>query len=201
MRPKLKIYKWEKYWRLTIVKEVEKKDRYRVFLCECECWNFIKVLLNHLRIWNTKSCWCIFKDSNKTHWMYWTKIYKIYYNIKTRCENIDNKDYKHYWWRWIKNEWGTFEDFHKDMIGNYKDGLSIERIDVNGNYNKKNCCWITLSEQQKNKRNTIKHKWKPLSYWCEKVGKTYIVVKARIKYWWSVEDAIFKKVRKRSKTI
>ena len=86
------------------------------------------------------------------------KLYQVWANIKTRCYNSDIKDFKSYGGRGIKicNEWkGThsFPVFEKWALGNgYKIGLSIERINNNGNYEPKNCKWATKAEQSRNQR-------------------------------------------------
>lgn len=79
-------------------------------------------------------------------------IFNIYHGIRQRCYNPRHKDYKYYGGRGIKCEWESFDDFQRDMKSSYKIGLSIDRADVNGNYNKHNCHWIPRREQPKNRR-------------------------------------------------
>jgi len=180
MTKKIEVNKWDKYWMLTIIKEVcwytsPKWHKRRCFKCQCECWNIKIIKLGHLRNWGIKSCWCLLlKGTNTKHKLSYTKIYNTFNHIKQRCNNKNNKDYKNYWARWIKCEWDNVEDFNNDMWKIYKKHFkennwdtTIERIEVNWNYNKKNCVWATLKEQARNKRNTIKYNWIPLITLCE----------------------------------
>ena len=89
-----------------------------------------------------------------------TRLYAIWHGIKRRCLKPNCKDYKNYGERGISihNEWiNDFLSFKEWAIGSgYKDSLTIERLDVNGNYVPSNCTWIKMSEQSKNRRNVIK---------------------------------------------
>lgn len=127
------------------------------------------------------------------HWFSKDKFYMKYYHIKERCNNINNVRYKSYWWRWIKLEWKTFEEFKNDMFPTYKEWLTIDRIDVNWNYNKENCRWITNKEQQNNKTNNkiIKYNWKThtLSEWSNILNIKYNTLASRLYRWMSIEKA------------
>lgn len=83
-----------------------------------------------------------------------TRFYKIWKGMSTRCNNEKYKLFKDYGGRGIKicNEWRTFENFRDDMLASYKEDLSIERKNNDGNYCKENCKWATRQEQNMNKR-------------------------------------------------
>ena len=83
-----------------------------------------------------------------------TRFYKIWKGIKTRCYNKNYREFKYYGGRGIKmcDRWHKFENFRDDMLVSYKDTLSIDRIDFNGDYTLDNCRWATPSEQCLNKR-------------------------------------------------
>lgn len=191
--------KWDRFWRLSIIKEVERDiwnnwSKYRKFLCYCDCWIYTKVRLKKLIKWDTKSCWCLRKDILKkritTHWMTWTKIYYVYNELYKRCNNLNHTRYKDYGWRWIKCEWNTFDQFYKDMWDDYKEWLSIERIDNNWNYCKNNCRWATMKEQARNTRQNIKYEWKCLKEWSEMLWLKYTTLYMRIKRGTKIEDII-----------
>jgi hypothetical protein len=78
--------------------------------------------------------------------------------MRTRCNNPNRKEWANYGGRGIKvcSEWDSFENFYEWAINNgYADDLSIERKDVNKGYSPKNCCWIPLVEQARNKTNSL----------------------------------------------
>lgn len=186
MSKKRIVKNWEKFWRLSIIKEVEPNNmRQRIFKCECICWNIKDIKLMHLVNWNIKSCWCI----SKKHWMAHTRFYHIFKWLNQRCKNPRTQDYKLYWWRWIKCEWNDFISFRDDMYGLYvkqseihwEENISIDRINSNWNYSKENCKWSIQSEQVYNRRNTIQYKWKSLSEWCRILDIKYITARDRIK--------------------
>lgn len=113
-----------------------------------------------------------------------------------RCSSPKSMHYRHYGGRGITvcEAWKTFEGFHADM-GDRPAGMSIERDDVDGNYEPGNCRWIPHKEQHYNKRNTIfvevDGEQICLSVACRKLGLSYNRVRDRIKtLGWSVEDAI-----------
>jgi len=198
---KLIISKWDKYNRLTIIKEVQGvNNKKRKFQCKCDCWNIKDIDLENLKSWHTRSCWCISKEKNivwginhKTHWMHWTKIYNIWAWLKKRCNNIDYRDYKYYGWRWITydKKWEKFEWFYKDMKEWYSVKLSIDRIDNNWNYSKENCRWATDIQQARNKRNNVLYKWKCISQWCEELWINRHTFTSRLRYGWTIEKALF----------
>lgn len=86
-----------------------------------------------------------------------SKLYTIYYGMLDRCNNVNNVNYKHYGGRGISicGKWSNFENFKEDMEEGWEDGMSIERVDVNGDYCPENCIWIPLPDQALNKTNTV----------------------------------------------
>jgi len=192
---------WDKYNYLTIISKPFIKTRpnwctYKRVECKCQCWTIKDYDLSKLRIWEIKSCWCMrWKLQIQTRWSHWktnTKFYKVYAWIRSRCNTKSSWNYKNYWWRWIKCEWETYNDFEKDMFSTYKEWLSIDRIDVNWNYCKENCRWVTPKEQARNTRKTLYYKWKDLHYWIDELWLKKSTVTERIRvYWYSIEKALF----------
>lgn len=109
------------------------------------------------------------------HWVYkdWNKRFAtIYYHMRNRCNNINDTRYHDYWWRWIKCLWSSFQDFYEDMYEWYlshcaeywEKNTTIDRIDNNWNYCKDNCRRATRSEQDFNKRQSLKIKIDDIEY-------------------------------------
>ena len=125
------------------------------------------------------------------HGMCGTRLYRIWGNIKGRCYCKSRREYKNYGGRGIKicDEWiSNFQAFYDWAISNgYKDDLTIDRINVNGNYEPNNCRWITNKEQQCNRQyNRIisyNGKSKPLSKWAEEFDMCYKTLQKRVNKW------------------
>ncbi len=155
------------YGMLRIIKEVEpgikpSGQRYSRVLCECECGNRKIIRKFSVTSGRTKSCGCLQKKKTSeiftTHGMSGKRLNSIYRGMKSRCYNKHSPDYENYGERGITicEEWlktpCSFYDWAKDK---YKDGFSIERIDVNKGYCPDNCRFISLVEQARNKTNTF----------------------------------------------
>lgn len=114
--------------------------------------------------------------------------------MKSRCTNQSNKSYKNYGGRGISFDprWGNFEAFLADM-GEVPDGLSLDRVDVNGPYSKDNCRWATKHEQVTNKRNNVRYLFdgrsQTLPEWSRDLGIKRLTLYYRIKSGMSVEQA------------
>lgn len=145
---------------------------------------------------------------NKKKSMYIKRLGTIYYHMKKRCYDKENKSYKYYGNRGIKicNEWLLDrKQFYKWAFENgYNDNLTLDRIDVNKDYCPDNCRWITLKEQQINKTNnrflTYKGQTLTFSQWEEKLGFKQGTLRDRIdRYGWSITEAIERPIYHKSK--
>ena len=149
-----------KYNMLTVIKfnHSNKKSRKSYWLCKCECGNEKVICGNSLKTGNVKSCGCLLKRGNTKHGLKHTRLYDILCGMKRRCYNPNQPCYKNYGARGIKvcDEWlndpKAFYDW--SITHGYKDDLTIDRINVNGNYEPSNCKWVSIKEQGRNKRNT-----------------------------------------------
>jgi len=189
---KLVVKKWDRYWMLCVIKEVDKKRWRRAFLCKCDCWNTKVIVLDDMRSGMSKACGCQRNKDKFKHWLIRTRQYMIWRKMKDRCSNKREQNYKNYWWRGIRvcDRWQDFMNFREDMKSWYEDHLTIDRIDSNGHYNKENCRRITNAKQQSNKRNNIKYKGKLLKRWCEELWVKYQTVYMRIRRWRTKKDAL-----------
>lgn len=155
------------------------------WLCKCICGNTVLVDTFKLISGHTKSCGCLQREraslANKKHGLRNTRIYKTWCNMKSRCFNKNHSDYYNYGGRGITvcDEWkNDFKAFYDWAISNgYRDDLTIDRIDVNGNYEPNNCRWETNYTQALNKNNTVKIKWygelRPLKEICNLYNVDY----------------------------
>lgn len=114
------------------------------------------------------------------------RLYKIYYSMKGRCTNPSLKEYMRYGGRGIEicKEWDeSYENFKEWAYANgfntENPELSLERIDVNGNYEPSNCKWIKLKEQYNNMQRTIRIADLSLSEFCRQAGLKYSSVKSK----------------------
>lgn len=127
-----------------------------------------------------------------------TKIYNLWRAMKDRCQNPKNAAYKNYGGRGIKvcESWNDFSNFYADM-GEPGYGLTLDRIDNDGNYCKDNCQWTGRSEQSLNKRSavklTINGKTLSVSQWANKSPVAAKTIYARIKNGWPHDLAVFSK--------
>ena len=193
----------QKFGRLTVL-GFDKQDNYRqyMWLCKCDCGNIVSVRGYSLRSGNTQSCGCLQKDINlklrQTHGKTNTRIYNIWVGMKQRCLTPSTSCYKYYGGRGISlcDEWKSFEPFNEWAISNgYQENLTLDRIDVNGNYEPQNCRWITLKEQQNNTRRnhyiTYNGETKTLKEWSEQLGINHSTLLDRLRHPnWSIEEAL-----------
>lgn len=139
--------------------------RYAKWLCKCECGNYCERTTSVLkRSRNNHSCGCLAEKhlrdmamSNVTHGMTGSRLYGCYKGMMSRCYRPKDVHYNAYGKRGItvceewKNKPSAF--FEWALANGYSDELTIERINVNGNYEPQNCTWIPMSEQYKNKQS------------------------------------------------
>ncbi len=151
----------QRFGRLTVVERHGKgTDGHALWLCVCECGETTIAASNDLTLGKKKSCGCLRKQINstihKTHGKKNTKLYYVWQRMKQRCHYPKSKDFSFYGGRGITvcEEWkNNFQAFYDWAMSNgYFDGLTLDRIDVNGNYEPSNCRWVTMKVQCNNRR-------------------------------------------------
>lgn len=151
-------YIGKRYWRLTVIDVLEKGVR--KFKCRCDCGNIYFAVPYNLENGSEKSCGCLQREISENAFSH-DRLYSVWQNMKRRCYSPNNRNYHNYGGRGIvicdewKNNYIAFKDWAYSSGYNEKAEFgecTIDRIDVNGNYEPKNCRWITNIEQQKNKR-------------------------------------------------
>ena len=146
------------------------------------------------------------KGENNGHYKHGgkgTKLYEVWCSMKRRCELPSLASYKYYGGRGISvsAEWKeSFIAFRNWAYENgYKEGLSLDRIDNNGNYEPSNCRWVTMKEQANNQNHTLKIEYKgevkTLTEWAELLGiKRHTLYHRIYKNGWDIDRAFTEKV-------
>lgn len=185
----------EKEGRLKVLRRVE-NDKYgnARWLCLCDCGNQVTVNGQHLRSGKTKSCGCYHKDkvskSGFKHGYSSTPLYKRWHAMKSRCTNTNSDSFKDYGGRGIRicDEWLKPANFIKWALENgYREELTIERIDVNGDYTPENCIWATRAEQNRNTRRNISQKVQGKEYTLAELASKLGVTRSTVYDWYHKE--------------
>lgn len=168
-------------------------------LCRCDCGTEKVISKYQLANGHTRSCGCLRRDlvtaKNKTHGMCGTRTYRIWKSMLARCYQPSMSRFEHYGGRGIKvcARWHVFENFYADM-GKVPGGMSIDRIDVNGNYDPQNCRWATAKQQARNttanKRYTYQGKSLCVAEWSDRLGICRDTLLNRIKNGFTPQEAI-----------
>ena len=178
------------------------------YFFKCHCGNNVTKMLYGIK--DNSSCGCSLKEQRsnagkkcKTHGSSNKRLYHIWENMKQRCYNPKSHHYKHYGGKGILicDSWlNRFESFREWAENNgYQDNLTIDRINLNENYNHENCRWITNFLQQANTSKTVIIEYNGerahISEWARRIGINRSLLGRRLRYL-SIEKALTQPVRK-----
>ncbi len=148
----------QRFGKLTVISEAGRnKDGSVIWLCRCDCGNMTQKIGTRMKNGYVHSCGCAhMKHGQASSRGKRTRLYRIWLNMKTRCNNPRVKDYKNYGGRGIKicDEWQhSYQSFCDwATLHGYLENLTIDRINNDGNYEPSNCRWATYKEQRHNQR-------------------------------------------------
>ena len=200
--PKLKDLTGQRFGRLVVIARDRSEQARRVhWLCKCDCGELTSVGSEALSGGKTLSCGCLRREKSREkatkHGYAGTPLYKCWKRMKKRCFNPNESNFEHYGGRGITvcDAWLRPEPFIEWALANgYREGLSIDRIDVNGNYEPANCRWVTLDEQKANKRNsrrvTLFGEQTNLNQIEKKYGVCHHTISARLAAGFTPEEAL-----------
>lgn len=160
-----------KFGAFTVLDKGEKKGYHQKWICKCDCGIIKEVFSTTLRNKENPNCGC----SRKTHGESYSPLYRVWVNMKSRCNNPNAQYYSEYGGRNITycKEWENYENFSNWAKENgYQKGLELDRIDNNRNYSPENCRFTTRYISQRNKRS---HKNSSSQY----VGVSYVASRER----------------------
>jgi len=187
---------------ILFISDTEPSKR-RTANLKCHCGNVFVNVIDGVKQGKVKSCGCINTNEARkkwsiTHQMTNTSEYKSWCAIKARCYNTKNTRYNTYGGRGVRvcERWlSSFENFYADMGNRPTPQHSIDRIDVNGDYEPSNCRWATPKEQANNRTTS---KWltlgkitKTLSQWAEKTGLGAPTIRYRLKAGWGIKKTLY----------
>lgn len=170
-----------------------------MWLCVCDCGSSSVVRGTGLIAGRTRSCGCGMSEAArrpKTHGASKTALYRRWRAMLDRVQNPNHGEFGNYGGRGIQvcDRWHSFIAFRADMGNTFQEELTLERVDVNGNYEPANCRWATSREQNINRRNnhkvTFQGQTMTVQEWGEKLGIKPNTIVTRLRRGWPIERAL-----------
>ena len=191
------------FGRLQAISVAPQSGRTRKWRCKCACGKTVDVVTNYLVSGHTRSCGCLHGQTtaarNFKHGQTRTKLHVAWSNMRDRCLNPKNAKYHRYGGRGIKicERWMEFAAFAADM-GEPPKGLTLDRIDTDGDYTPDNCRWANYVTQNRNRYDNVKLTARGqtlcITEWERLSGNSRQTISRRIAKGWMPEDAIFRPV-------
>lgn len=200
----------QRFGRLVAISYVAGSPK-KAWMCKCDCGATVEIRGRNLRIGKTRSCGCLKRDNLAAgiavaHGMTRTPTYKSWNSMIGRCTNPAEPTYRRYGGAGVTvcREWRKFAAFLSDM-GIRPSGTTLDRIDVQGNYEPKNCRWASAKVQANNRGNnrliTYGGKRMTIRQLCDLTGADYSRTRDRIcKLGWDVQRAISTPAQNKRKT-
>ena len=209
--PKFRDLTGQRFGRLTVIERSENHGKRVMWRCLCDCGNELITRGDALTEGKTQGCGCYNRERSSEHHTKHggskTRLYREWLKVKTRCFNPKYSRYSDYGGRGICvcKEWSdSFEAFRDWAIANgYHDSLTIDRVNVNGNYEPSNCRWITNQEQQNNRRDnhyiTYNGETHTITEWARIYGLSENGLVHRFIHGWDIERAFTTPMQKKTK--
>ena len=201
MSGRLSVESGTRFGRLSVVIEHQQRCGRRRFLCRCDCGALTIVDMAKLRSGRTRSCGCLAREINAlhsvTHGQNGRPLYRVWAAMKSRCANPNVASFGRYGGRGISvcEEWLEYARFQvwADTNG-YRSGLTLDRIDNDGNYEPGNCQWVSRSRQANNRTSSrlvaYRGEIKSIADWSRTTGLAAGVIWKRLNRGWSAERAL-----------
>lgn len=194
----------KRFGRLVVIenagKQKAEKSTRTLWKCQCDCGNITYVVTSNLTTGKQVSCGCYRREKNVKHGVSGSRVERILNAMKQRCYNKKRSGYEYYGGRGIKicDEWlgenGVANFYNWAMENGYTDELTIDRIDVNGDYCPENCKWTTRAEQMRNTRRNhyikMDGETHTVAEWCRIIGIKEGVFYGRISRGYTEHDAL-----------
>lgn len=192
----------QRYGKLTALRPVRKLSGsiMRVFWeCQCDCGKIKAINASSLKSGHTSSCGCITLDrlkKRKTHGLSKHRVYRVWYDVRHRCKNKNYKYYADYGGRGIGYDprWNRFENFLNDMGLPPGPDYVLVRLDMDKNFEKSNCKWVSMKDRnnykRRNHRITFNGVTKNLTQWSKETGISARTLGKRRRLGWSEEKTL-----------
>ncbi len=179
-----------RFGRLVVLRMDGRNGRYIQWLCRCDCGAEVRTRTGNLTNGYSRSCGCYGQqkrlEANRTHGKTDSRAYSSWLNMRARCLRPQHPAWNDYGGRGISvcDRWATFAAFYADM-GDPPDGHTLDRIDVNGNYEPSNCRWATDKTQANNTRANRRLEFdgqaRTMKEWSEFFGINYWTLRSRLR--------------------